>query len=506
MVRYAEALLVVALVWGAFAFGAVYPWAYGPLVAATLAVGLIGLAVRARDRRIPHGLIALAASFAVFLAAGLLQLVPVPLGLLFSVSPESTYVIPRLDFAVAAGAAGRHPLSIAPVLTQVGLVLFAANALLVLGGARLFSMRGARRVAVALTVVGVALALAGLVQSRFPGGDIYGFWKPLSGGSPFGPFVNRNHFAGWMLMALPVTLGLLCGGIAQAMSGVRPDWRARVLWCSSPGASRLVLLAAGAIVMALSLVMTMSRLGMAALALALLVTGGCIARRQRSGHRAAAMAYLVLLIVVVVSWTGAEAIGSRFGEANWGDLNDRRGAWDDAIGIAAKFPLTGTGLNTYGVATLFYQQHDLARHYAQAHNDYLQLAAEGGLLLTVPFAMSAGFLIIAVRRRFLEEGATGANWLRIGAVTGLVAIAFQETVEFSLQMPGNALLFAVLCAIALHRAPDVDKPHRLAPALEQPGRQATASGALGPRSIGRPVIRISDRRGSVSGSNRAEVS
>ena len=29
------------------------------------------------------------------------------------------------------------------------------------------------------------------------------------GGSPFGPFVNKNHFAGWMLMALPLTIGLL---------------------------------------------------------------------------------------------------------------------------------------------------------------------------------------------------------------------------------------------------------------------------------------------------------
>ena len=46
-----------------------------------------------------------------------------------------------------------------------------------------------------------------------------------------------------------------------------------------------------------------------------------------------------------------------------------------------------------------------------------------------------------------------AYWLRVGAVTGLVAIALQETVEFSLQMPGNAALCATLCGIALHRAP-----------------------------------------------------
>jgi hypothetical protein len=58
-----------------------------------------------------------------------------------------------------------------------------------------------------------------------------------------------------------------------------------------------------------------------------------------------------------------------------------------------------------------------------------------------------------VRRRFREgrDDRTG-YWIRLGAVTGLVAIAFQEIVEFSLQMPGNAAFFTVLCAVAVRKA------------------------------------------------------
>jgi hypothetical protein len=58
-----------------------------------------------------------------------------------------------------------------------------------------------------------------------------------------------------------------------------------------------------------------------------------------------------------------------------------------------------------------------------------------------------------VRKRIREgrDDRTG-YWIRLGAVTGLVAIAFQEIVAFSLQMPGNAALFTVLCAIAARRA------------------------------------------------------
>ena len=113
--------------------------------------------------------------------------------------------------------------------------------------------------------------------------------------------------------------------------------------------------------------------------------------------------------------------------------------------------MTGTGLNTYQVANLFYQQHDKASFASSAHNDYLQLAAEAGVLLIVPISLCVFVFARDVRRRFREDGQSSSYWLRAGAVTGLVAIALQETVEFSLQMPGNAAFFAVVCAIALHR-------------------------------------------------------
>jgi O-antigen ligase len=206
-------------------------------------------------------------------------------------------------------------------------------------------------------------------------------------------------------------------------------------------------------VMSLSLVMTMSRSGMTALALAILVTGCFIVRGGGSRtRRATAWAYLILLVAVTVAWAGTDAIAARFAQTDWSEFNTRRGAWTDAWNIARAFPVAGTGLNTYGTATLVYQQHDLAQHYAQAHSDYLQLAAEGGLMLVLPAFAALVFFIRDVVRRFGEDdpGST-AWWLRSGAVTALLAVALQEAVDFSLQMPGNAALFAVVCALALHQ-------------------------------------------------------
>jgi O-antigen ligase len=90
--------------------------------------------------------------------------------------------------------------------------------------------------------------------------------------------------------------------------------------------------------------------------------------------------------------------------------------------------------------------------YVQAHNDYLQVIAEGGLLVSVPVAIVVGLVVTGIRRR-LSSGQDDrvTVWIRLGAVAGLLGIAAQSLVEFSLQMPGNAVLFVVLMAIALHR-------------------------------------------------------
>jgi O-antigen ligase len=448
--RILLAITIAALAWGAFAFGAVYPWAYWPLVAACCLAGIGGLFLE----RGAGASRALVVALVVTVAAGLLQVVPLSRAMLRQVSPASPGVIAQLDPAYAIGAVAAHPVSIHPPLTWTGLALLASFALLLIGSSRLFSLSGTSTVVRALTILGVVLALGGIVQKAIYNGKIYGFWTTEMGGDPFGPFVNRNHFAGWMLLALPVTLGLGCAGISRGMRGVRPVWRERFLWLSSPQASELILLLAAAAVMALALVMTMSRSGIGAMALAFALTAWFVIRGQGTvGRKVAAGIYIVLLAVLVAAWVGVDSIDARFAQTDWADINGRKGPWSDAWRIASLFPLTGTGLNTYGVATLFYQRVDPTAHYAQAHNDYLQLGAEGGLLLAVPAAACVALLVRDVRRRLREDRGASAYWIRAGAITGLVAMALQETVEFSLQMPGNAALFAVVCGLALHRSP-----------------------------------------------------
>jgi hypothetical protein len=116
------------------------------------------------------------------------------------------------------------------------------------------------------------------------------------------------------------------------------------------------------------------------------------------------------------------------------------------------FPVFGTGLGTIGKAMLVYQTASRPWMYAQAHNDYLQLLAEGGALVVIPALVVLSLVLVTIRRRLtLAADQPLTRWIRTGAVAGLAGIAAQSAVEFSLQMPGNAVVFVLLLAIAMHR-------------------------------------------------------
>ena len=446
--------MVLTVAWGLLAFGAVYPWAYTPLALAAAAVGALGLLV-GRGRQ--WGERPLVWALAIVATVTAIQLIPLPVALLSHISPNTLRFLENFDLTWAVGNRAAHPLSIAPGKTWLGLSLFCAFAVLLLGSARAFGRLGILAVVRALIAIGVGVALFAIVQAALNTGKlayevkIYGFWQPIYRATPFGPFVNRNHFAGWMLLVLPIALAYLCGLIERGMRHVPPTWRHRTLWLGSPEGGRAVLMALAVSVMGLSMLASQSRSGLGSLMLAVVLAGGWLSI-SRGGLRRFALPFLGLVIggTVLLAWAGASVALGRFSTAG-SELGTRVSAWHDALRIVGDFPLIGTGLNTYGAATLLYQTTSLSTHFQEAHNEYLQIAAEGGVLLMVAFVLCVWRLGAIARQRVAAgDEPTLARWARVGAVTGLIAIALQSLMEFSLQMPGNAALFAVVAAIAIH--------------------------------------------------------
>jgi len=454
LIRRAFWIGCVAICSSAFAFGAVYPWAYWPVASICAISG--ALALIALRRSVNVGISrSLAIALALVLSAAALQLVPLPMRALNAISPHASYILRELYPDEALGLSRAHSLSISPSATWMALALYGSLVVFLAGFSCVLSVIHPRRFVEALTVAGVLMALCGIIQNSLGSERIYGFWTPeMAGAQSFGPFVNKNHFAGWILLVLPVTLGLFLAGLDKALA-YRRGWRDRLLWFSSTEANRLALLGAAVLVMGLSLVLTMSRSGITALAVAVLMCAGYVAIRARTHARSGvATIYLAVLVVTLAGYVGTDAIAAHFSKINWSEFNNRRGVWIDTLNIARDFPVAGAGLNAFQSADLIYQRHNLEQHFSASHNDYLQLLAEGGVLLTVPIVFA---LLIAARdiaRRFHGTRGTTAWWLRAGAVTALLAISLQELVDFSLQIPANAVLFAAVCALAFHRAPE----------------------------------------------------
>jgi O-antigen ligase len=111
------------------------------------------------------------------------------------------------------------------------------------------------------------------------------------------------------------------------------------------------------------------------------------------------------------------------------------------------FALTGSGAGTFGSAVAVYQTAEPGYSIGNAHNHYLQLAAEGGLLIGAPAVLGlCAFFALGARR--LKEDASGDYLVRAGAVAGITAVLVQSFWETGLRMPANAMLLAVLAAVA----------------------------------------------------------
>jgi len=442
-----EVLAVATVAWGVGAFGAVYSWAYVPLIAMATVVSVTSLLHRddaARRSRLP------AAAAAIAIAIGL-QLLPLPPRVLTALSPSTDRILSAYDLSYAARSKW-HSLSIDPVSTTLALACFVAFALFSIGVSRRLTVRRAAMVARAVAVLALVVAVVGVVQKSTGTLRIYGFWTPIDHPyQVFGPFVNKNHFAGWMVMALSLTIGSLGFEIVKGARSMKASWRGYMGWLSTSAGSYVLLMLFAVPVMISALLMTLSRSAILSWFASIAFAGFWLVVSTRRSKLVLMLAgmYVVIALTLVTTWANPRLVSARFEHGSGDTLRARMTTWGDALRIADDFPLSGTGLNTFDTAMIFYQSQPGA-HWSAAHNDYIQVVADGGILLVVPVVVA---LIVGVRefcdRARAETPRDPHFWLRAGAVVGLVAIGIQECFDFSLQLPGNAVMCALLIAFAI---------------------------------------------------------
>ena len=383
----------------------------------------------------------------IALLAGIaFQLLPLPTFLVSLVSPARVAFIGRTTLSSETPAVVSLTLDRGATV-HAWLAMFAACA--TFWSARtLFARGGIRTVTTALAWAAVAFVIAAVAQSSAHTNLVYGFWQPQDAGArPLGPFINRNHAGTWSLLILFLGFGSLQWRRAVSSPSRGWSWRARIAHALD---GRSLILVLATFLLIVSVAVGASRSAMLALACAAGYVALAAPRREDFGRSSLWPGAIALAACFgVIAYADLDRLLSRLDETRHLGLAHRVAIWRDSLGIVGDFPLTGTGAGTFSNAMRLYQTTDRTYYWNEAHNHYLQLAAEGGLLLTIP-AVTALAALTAAAARAMRKVDDPLQWMRVGASASLIAVAIQSILATGLTLPANGLLAGVAAASLVH--------------------------------------------------------
>jgi O-antigen ligase len=267
------------------------------------------------------------------------------------------------------------------------------------------------------------------------------------GESAHGTFVNRNHYAAYLVLCLSVGIGVL---IANLTGVVSRTWRqlARNIIALILGPRMLLRLAL--VVMVIALVLTRSRMGNMSFFASLLAAGaiGLAFSKRATRSMVVLIASLVVIdIFIVGTYFGVERVVERIGETRL-ETEDRDEIAQSALALWRDYPVFGSGLGSFHAVIPRYWGDIPGAPYTHAHNDYLQFAGEVGAIGTALLgALLLASLLAALRAQQVRSDPL-MRGMSFGSLMGIVALMIHSAVDFGLQIPAIALTFMLVLALA----------------------------------------------------------
>jgi len=313
--------------------------------------------------------------------------------------------------------------------------------------------RGRRKCFIAsLIALGTFEAFYGLVQYLTGWQQIFTYVKKFDLEEATGTYINRNHYAGFLEMILPLSLSLVFYEYARLRGNRRSSMNFRKLIAKS-SLQRLVLSLSIAVILCAALAFSRSRMGILSAACSVLVIFALITISKFHGRAGSLMAAIfVVLSIALAVWIGPGPIVSRF--QNVGDEYSLGGPsrvsiWRDAFPLIQHHPWIGTGLGTFPIAYTVGQAEFLTQLVNHAHNDYLEIVTDLGIpAVLVLFASILLILAHAVRAFLFGEG-DFERVVALGCVGSIVAVLLHSFADFNLYIPANALLFSIILGLGI---------------------------------------------------------
>ncbi len=391
----------------------------------------------------------------LFLALILFQLIPLPTGVLKTLSPKTLELrqllscsqlnLPPSSISVSRSTSG--PLSLFPFATQVEFFKWLSLIgffLFLVCGRLLDDTRIRNRLIIAVMLVGAGEAFYGMIEFFSGHRHILFLDRSSAMSAVSGTFINPNYFAGYLLMVIPLATGSLLSRLTTQADHFA-DWRQII----SSLEGKNLLIAFGIILMILGLFFSASRIGIISLLLSFSLLAILFRDRQKGKWFSKTPILVVGLALLWAIWIGMDAVISRFFSAPE-SLKMRGMIWADTFKILRDFPFLGSGLGTFAQVFPLYRSFNFQGTITHADNDFLQLASETGLIgLGLLFLLFLYLFYRACRAILTISFDHPQRYVAVGGLIGVLAFIFHSLLERNIRVPANALLFALIYGVCL---------------------------------------------------------
>ena len=389
--------------------------------------------------------------FILFFGYLLLQVIPLPDFLIKFLSPNN-YSLQKL-LALDFSSKKFLSLSTIPYMSiQKGLLLFSYFLLGFLIIKTTGGLRKTYRIVNLIVIMGIAEAFYGLFEFSRKTPHILFYPKKYNLDCVTGTFVNRDHLAGYLEMIIPLAIGLILAKI-ELFSPEGKNLKEKILYLSEKSTLKNIILTAGVVVMAVTLIFTKSRSGIVILILSFLLIFLLTVYfkekiKMRKVQSRNFLKVVFIFIVIFSLYIGINQILIRF---NPEDLSNegRFSYWDNTSLMIKDFFFFGTGLGTFSSVYPVYEMTDTPGFVSHAHNDYLEFFSELGIIGFSLLLICLGYLFYQISKTWAGRYHPEVKGIALGGIVALTALFIHALTDFNFHIPANAVLFTIIFALTL---------------------------------------------------------
>ena len=353
---------------------------------------------------------------------------------LFSASEQliiSPLLLPLTAFALLVSGQYLFRATASPYETRTDLLLLLADIIVFFLAAQAFrTLQDWRFFIWFVMIFGFFISAFGILQHLAFNGKLYWFREMRYGGIPFGPYVNRNHFAGFAELVIPIALVPLVLGKVR-----RERWFVVGLFTVIPIAA---------------LFLSASRGGIISFGAELAAIGLWVVLRRAAGKQTLAAVAVLVVALLTVSLLGVREILQRFASMQSLEATGAKRASmrHDTWRIFLDHPAIGTGLGTLQTVFPPYESLYDGKIVNHTHNDYLEALAETGTVGGLCCLWFLGVLFVESVRRLSRADQSFSAALHLSGLVGCCGFLVHSSVDFNLHIPANALLFFLMAHLA----------------------------------------------------------